>query len=79
MAAAADPDNMACSVAQNFKDYSLKDGMLFYQNRVVVPDEPAIKQELLSEFHDSPAASHQGKARTLELIARHYYWPAMKL
>ncbi|QRV84949.1 Retrotransposable element Tf2 protein [Ceratobasidium sp. AG-Ba] len=28
--------------------------------------------------HDNPIAGHQGQARTLELISRRYYWPAMK-
>ncbi|QRW23527.1 Retrotransposable element Tf2 protein [Rhizoctonia solani] len=44
----------------------------------VVPDEPEIKQQLLSHFHDSPASGHQGQAQTLELISCHYYWPATK-
>ncbi|CCO34607.1 Retrotransposable element Tf2 155 kDa protein type 3 [Rhizoctonia solani AG-1 IB] len=78
IAAAADPDSMPHSVAAKFKDYTLQDGLLLYQGRIVVPDEPEIKQQLLSHFHDSPGSGHQGRARTLELISRHYYWPAMK-
>ncbi|CCO33777.1 Retrotransposable element Tf2 155 kDa protein type 3 [Rhizoctonia solani AG-1 IB] len=78
MAAAADPDSMPHSIAAKFKDYTLQDGLLLYQGRIVVPDEPEIKQQLLSHFHDSPGSRHQGRARTLELISRHYYWPAMK-
>ncbi|CCO34985.1 Retrotransposable element Tf2 155 kDa protein type 1 [Rhizoctonia solani AG-1 IB] len=78
MAAAADPDSMPHSIAAKFKDYTLQDGLLLYQGRIVVPDEPEIKQQLLSHFHDSPGSGHQGRARTLELISRHYYWPAMK-
>uniref|UniRef100_A0A183CPZ9 RNA-directed DNA polymerase n=1 Tax=Globodera pallida TaxID=36090 RepID=A0A183CPZ9_GLOPA len=78
MSAASDTSRMPHSVAQKFKDYSVSDGVLFYQGRIVVPDEPELKQELLSHFHDTPAAGHQGRARTLELISRHYYWPAMK-
>ncbi|KAB5587482.1 Retrotransposable element Tf2 [Ceratobasidium theobromae] len=71
-------DKLAPSIAQKFKDYKLEDGLLFYQGRIVVPDEVDLKHELLSHFHDSPAAGHQGQARTLEQISRHYYWPAMK-
>ncbi|CCO34604.1 Retrotransposable element Tf2 155 kDa protein type 1 [Rhizoctonia solani AG-1 IB] len=78
LAAAADPDSMPHSVAAKFKDYTLQDRLLLYQGRIVVPDEPEIKQKLLSHFHDSPGSGHQGRARTLELISRHYYWPAMK-
>ncbi|KAF8680576.1 Reverse transcriptase (RNA-dependent DNA polymerase) [Rhizoctonia solani] len=69
---------MPHNIAQKFKDYTIQEGLLLYQGRVVVPDEPEIKQQLLSYFHDSPASGHQGRAQTLELISCHYYWPAMK-
>ncbi|CCO34909.1 Retrotransposable element Tf2 155 kDa protein type 2 [Rhizoctonia solani AG-1 IB] len=78
MAAAADPDSMPHSIAAKFKNYTLQDSLLLYQGRIVVPDEAEIKQQLLSHFHDSPGSGHQGRARTLELISCHYYWPAMK-
>ena len=78
MAAISVSSSMHHCTAQKFKDYSLKDGILLYQGRVFVPDEPDLKQELLSHFHNSPAAGHQGRTCTLELIGRHYYWPAMK-
>ncbi|KAB5587603.1 Retrotransposable element Tf2 [Ceratobasidium theobromae] len=71
-------DKLAPSIAQKFKDYKLEDGLMFYQGRIVIPDEVGLKRELLSHFHDSPAAGHQGWARTLEQISQHYYWPAMK-
>ncbi|CCO31558.1 Transposon Ty3-I Gag-Pol polyprotein AltName: Full=Gag3-Pol3 [Rhizoctonia solani AG-1 IB] len=78
IAAAADQDSMPHSLAAKFKDHTLQDGLLLYQGRIVVPDKPEIKQQLLSHFHDSLGSGHQGRARTLELISRHYYWPAMK-
>jgi hypothetical protein len=78
LAAAADPDSMPHSIAAKFKDYMLQDSLLLYQGRIVVPDKPKIKQQLLSHFHDSPGSRHQGRAHTLELISCHYYWPAMK-
>ncbi|KAF8698387.1 hypothetical protein RHS03_07562, partial [Rhizoctonia solani] len=76
--AVSDPKSMPHSVAQKFKDYTIQKGLLLYQGRIVVPDEPEIKQQLLSHFHYSPASGHQGRAQTLELISCHYYWPAMK-
>ncbi|KAF8723489.1 hypothetical protein RHS02_08621, partial [Rhizoctonia solani] len=76
--AVSDPKSMPHSIAQKFKDHTIQKGLLLYQGGVVVPDEPEIKQQLLSHFHDSPASGHQGRAQTLELISCHYYWPAMK-
>ncbi|QRW24390.1 Retrotransposable element Tf2 protein [Rhizoctonia solani] len=69
---------MPHSIAQKFKDYTIQEGLLLYQGRIVAPDEPEIRQQLLSHFHDSPVSGHQGRAQTLELTSRHYYWPAMK-
>ena len=47
--------------------------------QLVVPDVGKLKEELLYEFHDAPSAGHPGPERTLELIARHYWWPGMML
>jgi hypothetical protein len=73
-----EPAQLPQSVAQEFKDYSLQEGLLPDQGRIFIPDEPELKQDVMSHFHDSPATRHQGHMHTLELIAPHYYWPAMK-
>ncbi|CCO33424.1 hypothetical protein RSOLAG1IB_11245 [Rhizoctonia solani AG-1 IB] len=78
MAAAADPVSMPHSIAAKFKDYTLQDSLPPHQGRIVVPDKPEIKQQLLSHFHDSPGSGHQGRACTFELLICHYSWPAMK-
>ncbi|CEL53110.1 Retrotransposable element Tf2 155 kDa protein type 3 OS=Schizosaccharomyces pombe (strain 972 / ATCC 24843) GN=Tf2-11 PE=4 SV=1 [Rhizoctonia solani AG-1 IB] len=80
MAAAADPDSMLRSIAAKFKDYTLQDGLLLYQGRIVVPDEPEIKQQLLSHFHDSPGSGHQGReTATAEDIAQLFLEHVWKL
>jgi hypothetical protein len=33
--------------------------------------------EVLRCHHDNPMAGHFGAKRTLELVARKYYWPGM--
>ncbi|QRV94487.1 Retrotransposable element Tf2 protein [Ceratobasidium sp. AG-Ba] len=75
--AAASMDKLPQCVASKFKDYSMKEGLLLFQGRIVVPDEPEIKKELLAHSHDSPAAGHQGHAKTLELTAHHHCWPTI--
>jgi len=52
-------------------------GELLYQEKLFVPEEQAIKQELLQRYHDDPLAGHFGSAKTLELLQRKYYWPRM--
>lgn len=66
------------SVKAKFKDYELADNLLWYNNKILVPDEEEIKRSLVANFHDSPMAGHPGQNRTLELVSRRYYWPGMK-
>jgi hypothetical protein len=47
--------------------------------QIVVPDNQQLKHDLLHEFHDSINAGHPGMERTLELIARYFWWPGMLL
>ncbi|CCO34603.1 Retrotransposable element Tf2 155 kDa protein type 1 [Rhizoctonia solani AG-1 IB] len=69
MAAAAYPDSLLHPIVTKFKGYVLQDSLLLYQGRFVVPDEPEIKQQLLSHFHDSPGSGNQGRAHKFELIS----------
>jgi hypothetical protein len=64
-------------IRKGFKDYQMEAGLLFYQGRIVVPDNEDLKRDLIATFHDSPIAGHPGQQRTLELISRRYYWPGM--
>lgn len=53
-------------------------GTLFYRDRVLVPDHDELKAEILRQFHESPAAGHPGRDRTLTAVEREYIWPAMR-
>lgn len=46
-------------------------GRLRFRGKLWVPDY----QDLM--LRDSPLAGHPGRAKTLELVKRHYYWPSM--
>lgn len=54
------------------------EGLLLYRNAVYVPNSDKLKLRLLQEHHDSPSAGHPGRAKTLELLTRTYYWPTMR-
>lgn len=51
--------------------------VLRYNGRIYVPEEPAIRQEIMFQNHDTRMAGHFGARRTLDLISRRYYWPAL--
>jgi transposase InsO family protein len=57
---------------------SIKDRLPYYQGLLYIPDDAAIKLEVLHANHDVPSAGHHGRARTLELLSRNYYWPQMR-
>ena len=39
-----------------------------------MPNDPAVKQEIMKMNHDDPHAGHFGVAKTTELICQKYYW-----
>jgi len=53
-------------------------GRLRYQGRIYVPDFMPLKLHLIREYYDTPAAGHLGRAKTLELLTRTYFWPGMR-
>uniref|UniRef100_A0A8C5PE09 Gypsy retrotransposon integrase-like protein 1 n=1 Tax=Leptobrachium leishanense TaxID=445787 RepID=A0A8C5PE09_9ANUR len=56
-------------------DPPTSDGLLLYEDRIVVPEEARL--EVLALCHDSPQAGHGGIKKTQNLLRRHFYWPTM--
>lgn len=56
---------------------SEKDQRLYFRARLYVPDNSELRLHLLRLSHDSAIAGHPGRAKTYELLSRHYYWPKM--
>jgi transposase InsO family protein len=54
------------------------DGRLYYSGLLYVPDYDPLRFELLRRHHEVPSAGHPGRAKTLELLCRRYYWPRMR-
>ena len=57
--------------------YVVRDGLLLYNNRIVIPNENTIKTTIISQHHDSITCSHPGATKTIELISRLFYWKNM--
>ncbi|KEP45615.1 putative Transposon Tf2-1 polyprotein, partial [Rhizoctonia solani 123E] len=71
-------ENAGITLRRAFKEYHMEAGLLFYQNKIVVPNDEDIKLRLLHLHHNNPLAGHPGRQRTLELVTRHYWWPGMR-
>jgi hypothetical protein len=55
-----------------------KEGILTYEGLIWVPQNDKLQLRLLHDHHDALIAGHPGQARTLELLARKYYWPQQR-
>ncbi|QRW25753.1 Retrotransposable element Tf2 protein [Rhizoctonia solani] len=73
-----DANNVPPSIRRAYWDYNWEEGLLWYQGKMVVPNNEALKEQLLKEFHNSPLAGHLGQQRMLELLSCNYWWPGMK-
>ena len=60
-----------------FAECSERDGRLYVQDRLFVPDNDPLRLWLLRSCHDNAAAGHPGRAKTYEILSRTYYWPYM--
>jgi hypothetical protein len=55
-----------------------KEGILTYEGLIWVPQNDKLRLRLLHDHHDALVAGYPGWARTLELLARKYYWPQQR-
>jgi hypothetical protein len=61
----------------SLSDCEFRENRLYYRSRLVIPDNDELKVKLLRHVHDSPMGGHPGRAKTLEVLQRQYYWPLM--
>ena len=54
-----------------------QEGLLYYKERVVVPSQKSLIQELLYLYHDDQFSGHWGIDKTKELLERKFYWPSL--
>ncbi|PNX54976.1 hypothetical protein L195_g048599, partial [Trifolium pratense] len=58
--------------------YTVKEGLLLYRDKLVVPNSPDIKKQILTEFHTSHMGGHAGILRTIARIQAQFYWKNMR-
>ena len=57
--------------------FSTSQGLLFFRNRIFLPQVHDFRRRIISEFHDSPTGGHSGLKPTLTKIAASFYWPGL--
>ncbi|PNY08329.1 disease resistance protein, partial [Trifolium pratense] len=57
--------------------FTIKGGILFYKNRLVISAKSPMIDDLLKDFHSSPSGGHSGYLRTYRRMAGTLYWQGM--
>ncbi|KAD5508058.1 hypothetical protein E3N88_15761 [Mikania micrantha] len=58
--------------------YQLIDQVLLFKGRIFIPDNQTLRQQVLHDAHDTPAAGHGGFLKTYKRILVHFFWPHLK-
>jgi len=66
---------LACSIRSS--EWSEAEGVLYFCGKIYIPPTTDIQWKIVALHHDSHVAGHPGRWKTLELVARNYWWPHM--
>uniref|UniRef100_A0A0W0FP87 Putative reverse transcriptase-rnase h-integrase n=1 Tax=Moniliophthora roreri TaxID=221103 RepID=A0A0W0FP87_MONRR len=58
-------------------DWRINDGLLFFQDRVYVPNDTDLCQHVVQAIHEMPGMGHPGQWNTIEQVQRDFWWPEM--
>jgi len=55
-----------------------EDSLWWKGDVLVIPDDPSIRTAILRSCHDAPVTGHFGRTKTLDIVARYFWWPKMR-
>ena len=55
-----------------------EDRVVYMEERIYIPNNKKIREEILKENHNSVDIGHPGQQQMLELLKRNYWWPGLK-
>src|SRR5258708_7288551 len=58
-------------------EWTRTEGVVLYQGKVYVPDNPQLRHNLVHAHHSATVAGHPGRWKMLELVSRNYWWPGL--
>lgn len=56
-------------------DCSLKDNLVYHQNRLWIPNDQDLRRRIIEEHHCGPLLGHTGVSETYRKVNSEYYWP----
>lgn len=60
------------------KEFSLKDGLLFFNNRFVLNPASPLQHTIMAELHNTKIGGHLGFFRNLERIRMRLFWNGIR-
>ncbi|KAL5547918.1 hypothetical protein UlMin_003149 [Ulmus minor] len=54
------------------------DGILHFKGRLCVPEEPELREQILSEAHSMPYSVHPGATKMYKDLKEHFWWAEFK-
>ncbi len=71
-------DNTVAGSLNHDRSMKMDDGLIWYDSRIYVPQDHALRGEIIARSHDHITAGHLGIEKTKELVLREFWWPKMK-
>lgn len=56
---------------------SIVNGLMYFRQRIWIPDAPGLRLEVVHRTHSVGPAGHPGRVKTIDLLTRSYWWPGM--
>jgi hypothetical protein len=58
--------------------YRISNGLLLFENRLCVAEDPLLYTRLIREVHDQVSSAHPSAKKTYQLLSRQYHWKGME-
>ncbi|ESK81775.1 hypothetical protein Moror_5377, partial [Moniliophthora roreri MCA 2997] len=58
-------------------DWKIEEGLLFFQNRVYVPNDDELRRRVVRTIHETPGVGHPGQWNTVKQVQQDFWWPGM--
>ncbi|XP_058753077.1 uncharacterized protein LOC131626262 [Vicia villosa] len=59
--------------------FKVNQGLLYYNNRIFIPEIDDLRLQLMKEYHQTPTAGHSGVKATLARLRASFCWPGVYL
>ena len=59
------------------KHWQIIDELIYYKNRLYIPNNEELQTQIAKGCHDSQSARHFGQEKTLEMVCRDFYWKGL--